>query len=171
MNTLEKTLGADFLLFIEKISNKYAVSYSDAELLKSICIEKYYTIMSSNTDSIGLKDNFLRKAISRTCIDFARAHSRLEKRNVSYHDPYFAEGQLAASANIDEFLEFHSIVTYIEKLPCLEKEWINCFLEGMTYKDISVKYNLPMGTVKKRILQARSRWMRDLGLNYSLAKF
>lgn len=169
MNTLEETLGSDFLLFIEKISNKYTDSHSDYELLKSICIEKYYTLLSGGFDSIRLKENFVRSSISRTCIDFYRVSSYRNKHSIPFDT--VPPSTLAPSTDFEGIIEFHSIVTYIETLPDLEKEWINCFLEGMNYRDIATKYNLPMGTVRKRILQARYRWMRDLGLNYSLSKF
>lgn len=63
----------------------------------------------------------------------------------------------------DGTVTVHEIAHALHDLPAEYREPFTLFLQGYRYKEIAVRFGLPLGTVKSRIYIARQRLQSELG--------
>lgn len=69
----------------------------------------------------------------------------------------------SAEESIDRKKIYESLYLEIKKLPKKQRDPLNLFLKGMKYKEIQEKLDIPLGSVKERIFQAKKNLSKKLG--------
>jgi RNA polymerase sigma-70 factor (ECF subfamily) len=150
-------------LYTRLIGNclRYANDQQDAWDIFNRAMLDVFKVLKKG-EKIENLEAYSRVVVVRKCIDYARQRNRLRK----YHESFEIDNPFTVNAALNR-LEAEDITNLIAELPLSQRSVFNMYvIEGFSHKEIAKELNIPEGSSKWYLSEAKKKLRERLKALY-----